>query len=91
MSVDYLQATNASTAKRIIDSVSRTYVHAKRAAVELENCTRGLIKGGTSVPLQGTPQEFRQVMYDLPLYSAYCVEFITTTILCGSLLHYVIF
>jgi cleavage stimulation factor subunit 3 len=50
-----------AAAKRNIDSVSRAYVHAKRASAELENCTRGLIRGGTSIPLQGTPQEVHQL------------------------------
>lgn len=57
------QMTNKTTAKRNIDSVSRAYMNAKRASSELENCTRGLIRGGTSVPLQGTPQEMHQVQY----------------------------
>lgn len=56
-----LQTYAKAAAKRNIDSVSRGYVHAKRASAELENCTRGLIRGGTSVPLQGTSQEVHQV------------------------------
>lgn len=55
------QMNAKAAAKRNIDSVSRGYVHAKRASAELENCTRGLIRGGTSVPLQGTSQEVHQV------------------------------
>ena len=59
--IAYTQATNKMSAKRNIDSVSRAYMNAKRATLELENCTRGLIRGSSSVPIQGTPQEVHQV------------------------------
>ena len=36
-------------------------MNAKRSTVEYENITRGLLRGGTSTPLQGTPQETQQV------------------------------
>jgi hypothetical protein len=48
-------------AKRNVEQVSRQYVNAKRASQELESVCRGLIRGGTSVPLKGTPQEVQQV------------------------------
>ena len=53
--------SSKAAAKRNIDSVSRAYVNSKRASAELENCTRGLVRGGTSVPLLGTTQEVQQV------------------------------
>ena len=52
---------NKATAKKNVESVSRQYVNAKRSTVEYENITRGLLRGGTSTPLQGTPQETQQV------------------------------
>ena len=52
---------NKTTAKKNVESVSRQYVNAKRSTVEYENITRGLLRGGTSTPLQGTPQETQQV------------------------------
>ena len=52
---------NKTTAKKNVESVSRQYVNAKRSTVEYENITRGLLRGGTSTPLQGTPQEAQQV------------------------------
>ena len=52
---------NKTTAKKNVESVSRQYVNAKRSTVEYENITRGLLRGGTSIPLQGTPQETQQV------------------------------
>lgn len=55
------QAMNKTTAKKHVESVSRQYVNAKRSTAEYENITRGLIRGGTSTPLQGTPQETQQV------------------------------
>ena len=60
--VMYPQSVNKVTAKRMIESHSRQYVNAKRSAAELENITRGLIRGGTSVTLQGTPQDMQQVL-----------------------------
>ena len=48
-------------AKKVIESVSRQYMNAKRSANECEGFTRGLIRGGTSVPLQGNLQETQQV------------------------------
>jgi len=51
---------NKTTAKKHVESVSRQYVNAKRSTAEYENITRGLIRGGTSTPLQGTPQETQQ-------------------------------
>lgn len=58
-----------AAAKRNIDGVSRAYVHAKRASAELENCTRGLIRGGTAIPIQGIPQEVHQVEWWVLLHS----------------------
>ena len=55
------QSANKTTAKRNVESVSRQYVNAKRSTGEYENLTRGLIRGGTSIPLQGTLQETQQV------------------------------
>ena len=49
------------TSKRNIESVSRQYVNAKRSSQEYDNISRGLIRGGTSVPLRGTPQESQQL------------------------------
>ena len=36
-------------------------MNAKRSAQEYENLSRGLNRGGTSIPLRGTPQEIQQV------------------------------
>ncbi len=57
----HVQTVNKLGAKRAIENLSRQYVHAKRSSTELENVTRGLLRGGTSIPLQGTPQETQQV------------------------------
>jgi cleavage stimulation factor subunit 3 len=58
---NFEQMSSKAAAKRNIDAVSRAYVHSKRASAELETCTRGLIRGATSVPLLGTVQEIQQV------------------------------
>ncbi|CAI7991638.1 Cleavage stimulation factor subunit 3 [Geodia barretti] len=58
---NFEQMSSKAAAKRNIDAVSRTYVHSKRASAELESCTRGLIRGATSVPLLGTVQEIQQL------------------------------
>ena len=47
--------------KKIVEVVSKHYINAKRSSHEMEGVTRGLIRGGTSVPLRGTPQEVQQV------------------------------
>ena len=47
--------------KKIVEVVSKLYINAKRSSHEMEGVTRGLIRGGTSVPLRGTPQEVQQV------------------------------
>ena len=52
---------NKMAAKTNIESVSRSYMNAKRSAQEYENISRGLNRGGTSTPLRGTPQEIQQV------------------------------
>ena len=36
-------------------------MNAKRSSQEYDNISRGLIRGGTSVPLRGTPQESQQL------------------------------
>lgn len=61
LSPPLMQAIDKNNAKRNIESVSRQYVNAKRSSQELEGISRGLIRGGTSVPLRGTPQEIQQV------------------------------
>lgn len=60
-----LQAVDKNNAKRNVEQVSRHYVTAKRCSQEQENVSRGLIRGGTSVPLRGTPQEMQQVRSSL--------------------------
>lgn len=45
----------------MIDGVSKAYFSAKRSTYEYENVTRGIIRGSTSVPPQGTIQEMQQV------------------------------
>ncbi len=48
-------------AKKMTDSYGKAYSCAKRATHEYENVTRGLIRGATPVPPQGTIQELQQV------------------------------
>lgn len=57
----YENTVDKPNAKRHVEQVSRQYVNAKRCSQELEGVTRGLIRGGTSVPLRGTPQEVQQL------------------------------
>ena len=52
-------------AKKLIESQSRLYICAKRASHEYDAITRGLVRGGTSVPPQSTLQESQQVPYDI--------------------------
>ena len=61
------QTVNKTGAKKMIESVSRQYMNAKRSANECDGFTRGLVRGGTSVPLQGSPQETQQVRNALVL------------------------
>jgi len=56
-----MQAVNSTNSKKMLDAMSKTYINAKRSSHELEGITRGLVRGGTSVPLRGTPQEVQQV------------------------------
>ena len=56
-----MQAVNSNSSKKMMDAMSKAYINAKRSSHELEGITRGLIRGGTSVPLRGTPQEVQQV------------------------------
>ncbi|XP_064401775.1 cleavage stimulation factor subunit 3-like [Halichondria panicea] len=53
---------NKMNAKRNIDTVSRHYLNAKRSAQEYDGIARGLIRGSTSVPMRGTPQESQQLL-----------------------------
>ena len=48
-------------AKKMTDAHTKVYSCAKRATHEYENVTRGLIRGATSIPPQGTIQETQQV------------------------------
>lgn len=48
-------------AKKILDMYNKLYSSAKRASYEYENITRGLTRGITAVPPQGTIQESQQV------------------------------
>ena len=57
----HTQTVDKINAKRNIEAFSRQYVNAKRSAQEYDNLSRGLIRGGTSIPLRGTPQELQQV------------------------------
>ncbi len=61
-----VQEVNKLGAKRAIENLSRQYVHAKRGSSEMESVTRGLLRGGTSVPLQGSAQETQQVGEEPP-------------------------
>ena len=56
------QSDSKVNAKRNIDSISRQYLNAKRSAQEYDGISRGLIRGSTSVPLKGTPQESQQLL-----------------------------
>ena len=68
----YPQTINKTTAKSNVESVSRAYMNAKRSAQEYENLSRGLNRGGTSIPLRGTPQEIQQVSLCWCMWSWYC-------------------
>lgn len=52
---------NKSLSKKVLEVQSKFYTGAKRASYEYENITRGLVRGTTSVPPQGTIQETQQV------------------------------
>ena len=57
-----MKTDNKMNAKRNIDTVSRHYLNAKRSAQEYDGIARGLIRGSTSVPMRGTPQESQQLL-----------------------------
>ena len=61
----HVQAESKTMAKSNIESVSRHYMNAKRSAQEYENLSRGLNRGGTSIPLRGSPQEIQQVEWSI--------------------------
>ena len=48
-------------AKKLIETQSKFYVNARRASLEYDGVTRGLIRGAVSIPSQGTVQEIQQV------------------------------
>ena len=61
----FLQSTNHIVAKKLLDEKSRDYVVSRRVAKEYEAVTRGLLKGGTAVPPNGSPEEMQQVRLDI--------------------------
>ena len=85
---------NKMAAKTNIESVSRSYMNAKRSAQEYENISRGLNRGGTSTPLRGTPQEIQQVglctvfqslpVYGIGLLCFFLSFYLLCVFICGS-------
>ena len=56
-----IQGVNKNTAKKLVESISRQYMNAKRASHEYEGVIRGLNRSNISVPLVGSVQELQQV------------------------------